>query len=575
MRMTKFFTHRAARRYAAVTVVALAFVQASSAEIAVKSGEKIAFLGDSITEGGWGNPLGYVHLVMAGLEANGVKAEAVPAGISGHKSDNMLARLERDVIAKKPQWMTLSCGVNDVWHGKNGVALDEAALASGDYGPGGAARGTYKKNIAEIVEKVEAAGIRVVLLTATVIQEKLDNAENAKLAPYNDYLRALAREKKLRLADLNALFQERIKAENKPKQKVLTSDGVHMAREGDKLMAKGVLQALGLDAAQLKTAEGAWARMQDAAKKSAAVKEAAAKLKAQAFLTVESAGPDYIVQGEYANDWGGAQVIALGDDKFRVVIHKGGLPGAGWDQSPKTEVEGRRKGAVVVFTNASNGWTYSIDRGVLTTKTDQGDVYEMKKVSRTSPTLGAKPPAGADILFDGTSVDAWSNGQIDERHFLRCGTKSKALFTNFTLHLEFLLPFKPYGRGQDRGNSGVYFQDRYEVQVLDSFGLKGENNECGGIYTKHKPAVNMCFPPLVWQTYDVEFEAAQFDDGGQKIKNAVMTVKHNGVLIHDKAEVDGTTTASGINTVTPIGGPIQLQDHGNPIYYRNIWAVRH
>ena len=560
--MTNYSSHYgAARRLAAAASVAFAFVQAISAEIAVKSGEKIAFLGDSITEGGWGNPRGYVRLVMAGLEANGVKAEAVPAGISGHKSDNMLVRLERDVIAKKPQWMTLSCGVNDVWHGKNGVALDEAALAAGDYGSAGAARGTYKKNIAGIVEKAEAAGIKVVLLTATVIQEKLDNAENGKLAPYNDYLRRLAREKNLRLADLNAMFQERIKAENKPNQKVLTSDGVHMAVEGDKLMAAGVLQALGLDAAQLKAAQDAWAK-------------AAPKPKPQAFLTVESAGQDYADQGEYANDWGGAQVIALGDDKFRAVIHKGGLPGAGWDKSPKTEVEGRRKGMAILFTNASNGWTYSLAGGVLSTKTDTGDVYEMKKVSRTSPTLDAKPPAGADVLFDGTNADAWRNGQIDERHFLRCGTTSKALFTNFTLHIEFLLPFKPSGRGQDRANSGVYFQDRYEVQVLDSFGLKGENNECGGIYTKHKPAVNMCFPPLVWQTYDAEFEAARFDGNGHKIKNAVLTVKHNGVLIHDKAEVDSTTTSSGINTVTPIGGPIQLQDHGNPIYYRNIWAVR-
>lgn len=273
--------HRAARHLVAAAVAILAFVQAASAEIAVKSSERIAFLGDSITAGGWGNPLGYVRLVMAGLEANGVKAEAVPAGISGHKSDNMLARLDRDVIAKKPQWMTLSCGVNDVWHGKNGVALDDAALAAGDYGTGGAARGTYKKNIAAIVDKAEAAGIQVVLLTATVIHENLDNAENAKLAPYNDYLRTLAREKKLRLADVNAMFQERIKAENKPKQKVLTSDGVHMAREGDKLMAMGVLRALGLDSAQLTTAQDAWVKLEatvkEAAAKKAAAKAAAAK----------------------------------------------------------------------------------------------------------------------------------------------------------------------------------------------------------------------------------------------------------------------------------------------------------
>jgi hypothetical protein len=300
----------------------------------------------------------------------------------------------------------------------------------------------------------------------------------------------------------------------------------------------------------------------------------APKPKPQAFLTVESAGQDYADQGEYGNDWGGAQVIALGDDKFRVVIHKGGLPGAGWDQSPKTEVEGKREGSTIVFTNKNNDWTYSLADGVLKTTTSNGDVYEMKKISRTSPSMGAKPPAGAEVLFDGTSADAWVNGKIDERHFLRCGTKSKAIFTNYTLHIEFLLPFKPLGRGQDRANSGVYFQDRYEVQVLDSFGLKGESNECGGIYTKHKPAVNMCFPPLVWQTYDVDFEAAKFDDTGKKIKNANMTVKHNGVLIHDHAEVNGTTTSAGINTETPIGGPIQLQDHGNPIYYRNIWAIR-
>ena len=95
-----------------------------------------------------------------------------------------------------------------------------------------------------------------------------------------------------------------------------------------------------------------------------------AKPKPQAFLTVESAGQDYVDQGEYTNNWGGAQVIALGDDKFRVVMHKGGLPGAGWDKSPKTEVEGKRAGEAIAFTNAANGWTYSLAKGLLTTKTD-------------------------------------------------------------------------------------------------------------------------------------------------------------------------------------------------------------
>jgi len=290
-------------------------------------------------------------------------------------------------------------------------------------------------------------------------------------------------------------------------------------------------------------------------------------------LSAETAGQDHADQGEYTNDWGGAQVIALGEEQFRLVIHRGGLPGAGWDKSPRTELEGKRVGAATLFTNANNGWTYSVADGMLKTTTDTGTVYTMEKTTRTSPTLGAKPPPGAQVLFDGTNTDAWRKGKMDERHFLSCGTRSKQLFTNLTFHGEFLLPFEPSGRGQDRANSGVYFQDRYEVQVLDSFGLKGENNECGGIYGKHASAVNMCFPPLVWQTYDVDFEAAKFDQAGTKIKNALMSVKHNGVLIHDHVEVNGTTTAAGINTETPIGGPIRLQDHGHSVYYRNIWIV--
>ena len=237
------------------------FTAVSRAEIAVKSGEKIAFLGDSITAAGWGDATGYVKLVMAGLAANGVNAEAVPAGIGGHKSNQMLARLDHDVLSKKPQWMTLSCGVNDVWHNANGVPLDEADAAEHPSSPakeGEPERGTYKKNMTAIVEQAAAAGVKVVLLTATVIHEKLDNAENTRLATYNDFLRGLAKEKKLPVADLNAMFQERIKAANTPEKKLLTSDGVHMNHEGNRVMALGVLQAFGLNEAELKKAQEAW-----------------------------------------------------------------------------------------------------------------------------------------------------------------------------------------------------------------------------------------------------------------------------------------------------------------------------
>lgn len=212
---------------------------AESVGVRVESGQKIAFLGDSITAGGMA-PLGYVTLTVAGLKANGVEVTAIGAGVGGHKSNQMLERLERDVLNKKPDWMTLSCGVNDVWHGAGGVPLDQ-----------------YKLNMTAIVDKAQAAGVKVVILTATVIGEDLANANNLKLASYNDFLRTLAREKNCPLADLNADFQAILKSAANP-GKILTGDGVHMNAAGNQVMAKGVLSALGLDAAQVQKAVEYW-----------------------------------------------------------------------------------------------------------------------------------------------------------------------------------------------------------------------------------------------------------------------------------------------------------------------------
>lgn len=215
------------------------------AEPAVKTGEKIAFLGDSITQGGANNASGYVRLVISGLEANGIKATMIPAGISGHKSNQMLERLDKDVLTKKPDWMTLSCGVNDVWHGVNGVPLD-----------------AYQKNITAIVDRAQAAGIKVMILTATMIREDASNSENQKLAPYNDFLRTLAAEKKCLLADLNADMQAALKP-GKHHEPQLTSDGVHMNPLGDRMMARGILKAFGLSDAELTKADDFWLNASD------------------------------------------------------------------------------------------------------------------------------------------------------------------------------------------------------------------------------------------------------------------------------------------------------------------------
>jgi len=137
--------------------------------------------------------------------------------------------------------------------------------------------------------------------------------------------------------------------------------------------------------------------------------------------------------------------------------------------------------------------------------------------------------------------------------------------------MEFRTPFKPTARGQARGNSGVYLQSRYECQVLDSFGLAGENNECGGIYSISKPAVNACFPPLTWQTYDIEFTNSVWEDGKKK-KNARVTIRQNGIVIHDDVELTHGTPGKLPEAAEP--APLYLQGHGNPVVYRNIWMVK-
>ncbi len=149
---------------------------------------------------------------------------------------------------------------------------------------------------------------------------------------------------------------------------------------------------------------------------------------------------------------------------------------------------------------------------------------------------------------------------------------TKKKFGDFRLHLEFRTPFMPEARGQARGNSGVYLQARYEIQVLDSYGLKGLDNECGGIYKVARPRINMCAPPLQWQTYDIEFHAPRFGADGRKNADAWVTVRHNGVVIHEKQPIPHPTGGgNGQESAEP--GPILLQDHHNRVRYRNIWVL--
>jgi len=297
-----------------------------------------------------------------------------------------------------------------------------------------------------------------------------------------------------------------------------------------------------------------------------------------AALTEKEAGEDFAFQGEYSGMIPGqdgekklgVQVIALGKGQFHAVAYPGGLPGDGWDLSEKIEADGKLEGGVVRFSNPEKG-TGEIKDGVLSIRDKDGKaVGDLKKVLRQSPTLGKKPPEGAVVLFDGSSGDKWNGGKVEDG-LLTQGITSKDRFDSFTLHMEFMLSFMPEARGQGRSNSGCYMQGRYEVQILDSFGLEGKHNECGGIYTIKDPSPNMCFPPLSWQTYDVEYTAAKYD-GDKKVQNARMTVWHNGVKVQDNTELTHATTAHPVKE-GPEPGPIFIQDHGNPLRFRNIWVV--
>ncbi len=287
--------------------------------------------------------------------------------------------------------------------------------------------------------------------------------------------------------------------------------------------------------------------------------------------------PDFNIQGEYGKNATGAdlgvQVVALGKGKFDAYVLEGGLPGLGWTREKKrTRLSGSTEAGVVKFPEV-NGYSAEIREGKITVS-GSGKKSTLPRIQRHSPTLGAKPPAGAVVLFDGSSADRWDKGKVVDGLLAATNAMSKQSFKDCTIHIEFRTPYKPEARGQKRGNSGVYYGGRWETQILDSFGLDGKMNECGGIYSVAASKLNMCLPPLTWQTYDVELTAARFDKDGKRTAWPRITVKLNGVLVHDDLELAKTHTAAAPvkGPLTGTGYPIFLQNHGNPVFYRNIWV---
>ena len=214
-----------------------------------------------------------------------------------------------------------------------------------------------------------------------------------------------------------------------------------------------------------------------------------------------------------------------------------------------------------------------------------GDIGDLKllKASDKVDVKSTPAPKGATVLFDGKSLDGWlsNNGGKAKWKLLPGGVMQSGggdIHTEqkfdgkFKVHVEFRVPYFPKKSGQGRGNSGVYLQGRYEVQILDSYGLKSKDNDCGGIYGVAAPKSNECKAPTVWQSYDIEFASPTFD-GKKKLSPAKMTVYHNGVKIHDAVEIKVDNTTSGMGGDASKPGPIMLQDHGDPVQFRNVWLL--
>lgn len=281
-----------------------------------------------------------------------------------------------------------------------------------------------------------------------------------------------------------------------------------------------------------------------------------------------------------------AQIVALGKGKHVAKIHVEGATG---------EVAGKPKGKLedglieyegTIDLGPDLGGTYAIEATVenrvfsgTATSSDGTYRFSMDRVEKGSPTLGQAAPEGAIVLLDGSNMNAWvvqpywrliGGGAMGMRGH---SITSKEEFGSAKYHIEFKTPLMPEASpgSQGRGNSGVYVMGRYEIQVLDSFSDEPMDNRCGGIYKKAVPVVNASLPPEEWQTYDITFHAPEYDASGNKTKDAVVTVVHNGTTIHDNVVLPDVTPG-GVSGEEAAKGVLMLQDHGDDVNFRNIWV---
>jgi lysophospholipase L1-like esterase len=509
----------------------------------VTSARRIVFLGDSITHGG-----GWVADLAAWMEARGLTAEVINVGLSsetvsglsedGHAGGkfprpDVAERLDRVLRVARPDLVIACYGMNCGIY----QPLDEGRFAK------------FKAGMQRLHDTVEKSGAKIIHLTPPLYDKRSDKPGPAGNADYDAVLDAYSQWLLSKRADGWTVIDvhgpmKRLLAAARAKDPaaVFAPDTVHPNDAGHWAFCRGVLAGLGDESAAAADTPAAFA---------AFLPEVTARMQLLRDAYLGAAG--HLRPGMSAG-------LPIGEAEATARALTESI------RSRRLQLLGRQQGSI----EWKNPIEWPKPRAV-----DPGP----------APLAPAAIPADAIVLFDGKSLDQWTgaeNWQVADGIATvgKGQIQTKQGFGDCQLHVEFRLPAPATGKGQGRGNSGVFLMGKYEIQVLDSFedGTAGpltyHDGQCGALYKQQPPAVNACRKPGEWQTYDILFTRPRFNADGSIAKPGRISMLHNGLAIHSDTVIKGNTFyhAPPSYTAHPDALPIALQDHGNPVQFRSIWV---